>query len=738
MRLQDRLKKLRAKPKRPRVPPKIESGAALTPADLAMFAKLKNPADLVQAAGVRRVTDAEARALGITGAVDMGGICFPYCDPVTGEMDTLRVRLDHPPMKDGKPDGKYRCPKGRPRRLYFPPDAAEKLEDLNVPIVLVEAEKSALALTAWAARTSPAILPFAMGGCWGWLQNNAPAKSTPLADLDYVNGHPVIVMLDANASSNPDVQAAQEALVAELRRPERKCPSVAAATLPQIVGVNGPDDLIAQDDGDALMTEVLDAAAPADSLGSYSDDALALRFTAEHGNDLRYVSAWNQWLAWDGQRWRRDDTLDIFSKVRAVCRTAADQCGKKQVAQRIRSAQTVAAVERLARADRLHAATVDQWDSDSWLLNTPGGAVDLRTSAMRPAKREDYCTKISASTPGGECRLWLKFLADVTGGDRELQKFLQRMAGYCLTGVTDEHALFFLHGTGANGKSVFINTIAGILSDYAKTAPVETFTASTNESHPTDLAGLQGARLVTATETEDGRRWAESKLKALTGGDPIAARFMRCDFFAYVPRFKLVISGNHRPGLRSVDEAMRRRMNLVPFNVTIPVAKRDAKLSERLRAEWGGILQWMLDGCLAWQREGLQPPRAVTSATDDYMAAEDAMGRWISEHTAKAANARVGSSEAFHDWRRWAEAAGEYVGSAKRFSQSLEARGYSIFKGRAGNSFAGLRLRGVEDVEGQPNMSVESFSKQKLSTGITGGPSTSSTPLKFRVARAGK
>ena len=258
------------------------------------------------------------------------------------------------------------------------------------------------------------------------------------------------------------------------------------------------------------------------------------------------------------------------------------------------------------------------------------------------------------------------------------------------------------------------DTITGALGEYAKVAPIESFTASQNEGHPTDMAGLQGARLVTATETEDGRRWAESKLKSLTGGDKIAARFMRQDFFEFTPQFKLVVSGNHRPGLRSVDEAMRRRMNLVPFNVTIPAAKRDSRLAEKLRVEWPGILQWAVDGCLEWQRVGLRPPQAVTAATDAYMTAEDALGRWLD------------------------------VGPQKRFSQNLEARGFRPAKGHASRDFIGLGLRplgvGAARAAGEPNRSVESFSKSKLPTGIYGSPAARAAPSSKtapRFTRAG-
>ena len=255
---------------------------------------------------------------------------------------------------------------------------------------------------------------------------------------------------------------------------------------------------------------------------------------------------------------------------RAICREAAAECDKPNVSKILASGKTVAAVDRLAKADRRLAATTDQWDADLWLLNTPGGTIDLRTGELRAHDPADYCTHMTTVAPGGECPDWHKFLKRVTGDDIELQSFLQRVAGYALTGSTTEHALFFLFGTGANGKSVFLSTIAGILADYHRTAPIETFTASSIDHHPTDLAGLRGARLVTATETEEGRRWAEARIKALTGGDQIAARFMRQDYFEFVPQFKLVIAGNHKPGLRSVDEAIRRRLNLIPFTVTIP------------------------------------------------------------------------------------------------------------------------------------------------------------------------
>ena len=408
----------------------------------------------------------------------------------------------------------------------------------------------------------------------------------------------------------------------------------------------------------------------------FTDEALALRFTELHKESLRYVASWGRWLIWDGKVWQFDETLQAFDLSRGVCRKASSECNEERVAAAVASAKAVAAVERLAKADRHHAAIADQWDADPWLLNTPSGVVDLRTGEIRDHRLDDYMTKITAVAPAGECPLWRSFLHRITKADTELQAFLQRFAGYCLTGITREHAMAFGYGTGANGKGTFLNTISGLLASYAAVAPMDAFTASPTDRHATELAMLRGARLVTAQETEDGRRWAESRVKALTGGDPITARFMRQDFFTYQPQFKLFVAGNHKPGLRRVDEAIRRRLNLVPFTVTIPPAERDTGLPDKLKAEWSGILQWVIEGCLEWQAKGLAPPAAVLVATDNYLQAEDAISNWIRERCKRIEYGGTQSSRLYSDWCIWSKAAGEDPGSQKRFSQALEDKGY--------------------------------------------------------------
>jgi putative DNA primase/helicase len=296
----------------------------------------------------------------------------------------------------------------------------------------------------------------------------------------------------------------------------------------------------------------------------FSEDALALAFSAQHEGQLLHVAIWGAWLFWDGCRWKRDETTAVFDLARRLCRDKA-QILDDDDAQQLGRSSTIYAVERLARCDPRHARRVDDFDADPWALNTPAGVVDLRTGITRPHRKDDYHTKVAGAAPGGACPRWLRFLDEITQGDAEQIAYLQRWAGYSLTGIIREHAFLFTCGPGGNGKSVLLNTVAEILGDYATTAMSDVFTVTRNEQHPTHLANLRGARMVNVTETEEGRAWAESRIKSLTGGDKISARVMRGDLFEFAPQFKLWIAGNHRPVLQNPDPAMRRRLHLLPL-----------------------------------------------------------------------------------------------------------------------------------------------------------------------------
>jgi len=447
------------------------------------------------------------------------------------------------------------------------------------------------------------------------------------------------------------------------------------------------------------LSEALQSAPPA-----LSEEGLAQRFTEQHGDTMRYVAKWGCWYIWNGKRWRRDDTLRAFSSARKIAREAAAELDPKQrtEAKAIASAKTVAAIERLARADEKHAATVDQWDFGLDLLNTPGGTVDLREGCLTRHEPADYLTKLTAVTPDRSgCDLWLRFLDRITGGDQNLQRFLQRAAGYSLTGHTREDALLLCWGTGRNGKGTLLSTLAYVLGDYATNSATETFTVAKHDRHSTDLAKLRGARLVTAQETSQGQRWDEARIKMLTGGDTISARFMRQDNFDYVPQFKLWFATNNKPSLSRVDEAMRARIKLVPFTVFIPPEERDRDLRMKLRKEAPAILNWMIEGCLEWQEIGLKTPDRVNAATESYFAAEDKIGRWLEDCCEQGDGMSYASSWLFKSYCAWCERQNERPGTQKAFSEELLDRKFEKTRNMHGVIFRGLRCTEEDETLGK-------------------------------------
>jgi len=422
-----------------------------------------------------------------------------------------------------------------------------------------------------------------------------------------------------------------------------------------------------------------------------SDDALALEFINRHPR-LRYVDERGKWFRWTGKQWLVDSTGHTYADIRSMLRQAEPDKPDKLAA--LRSASRVAAVEKLSRWDQRVAMTLDQFDADDWVINTPGGIVDLRTGKMRPHDPAAHCTKMTGAAPEGECPRWMQFLGEVTNDDPALVAFLQRVVGYALTGVIREHALFFLYGTGRNGKGVFLNTLTKLMGDYAEIASMDTFTASQTDRHPADLAKLKGARLVVAQETEEGRRWAESRIKMLTGGDPISARFMHRDFFTFSPKFKLIIAGNHKPKLVNVDEAMRARLHLVPFTVKIPREQRDPELEHKLAAEWPGIMRWAIDGVEAYLAEGLRPPKAVADATADYFDSQDVFADWIEQCCEVGPRHWEPPAQLFASWREYAKAHNEDIGQGQAFKERMEARGFRQCRDNArGRFWDGLRVR---------------------------------------------
>lgn len=429
----------------------------------------------------------------------------------------------------------------------------------------------------------------------------------------------------------------------------------------------------------------------------------AFRFTEKHARELRFDHDRGAWHRWDGSRWRLDSTRAAFDHARQLTREAA---GALPAAARgkVLRASFVSGVERLAQTDRAHAVDSSVWDRDPFLLACPGVTVDLRTGEERapdPADLITHCTSV-APAEHENCPLWFRFLEDATGADDDLVEFIRRLVGYSLTGDTREHALAFFYGPGGNGKSLFLNTVSGMMGDYAAVAAVDAFTAQHGQRHLSELAVLRGKRLVTASETEEGRAWAEARIKALTGGEPITANFMRRDPFTFRPQFKLVIAGNHRPILRNVDEAARRRFHLIPFDRRPPVI--DKQLEAKLRAEWPAILRWAITGTAEWLAAGLCPPETVRSATEDYFASQDVFADWRAQEAEidHASPLAWETARALYEsWKAFCDAAGVPPGSTTRFGEPLRKlgleRGQERVEGKAGvKVWRGIALRRSE------------------------------------------
>lgn len=424
-----------------------------------------------------------------------------------------------------------------------------------------------------------------------------------------------------------------------------------------------------------------------------TEESLAREWVAIHRAEWRYDHGIGQWFHWDGTRWRRDDAKLARHMIGEHLRAAALTVAGSKAAS-VPRAGVAKGVEYFAQVNPAIAVPHDVWDAEPFYLGTPGGTVDLKTGKLLKADPKHFITRTTSVAPApGKPTRFLQFISEVTNGDADFARYLQAILGYSLTGSTREHALFFAEGAGGNGKSVLLNTATRILADYATTAAMDTFTASKGDRHPTDLARLDGARLVAASETTEGRAWDEARIKQLTGGDKIAARYMRADFFEFVPRFKLLVVGNHAPVLHNVDEAMRRRFNVLPFHYTPP--NPDRELEEKLTKEHPQILQWMIEGCLTWQAEGLKRPQVVTDATEGYFSGQDLLGQWLEEFCEVRTGRLYLKKTAFADWCHYARENGEQPGTQNNFTRRLQKRGIAEKRTSMGRYYSGIEARPV-------------------------------------------
>jgi len=439
---------------------------------------------------------------------------------------------------------------------------------------------------------------------------------------------------------------------------------------------------------------------------SLNDKGNAERFVAQHKLDARYVPDRGRWLVWNGTFWTDDVVGEVIERAKVTASLLfAEAIGLTSVElQRVvaRHAQTshqrprLEAMVKLAASDPTIVVRERALDQDDWLFGVRNGVIDLRTGQLRPHRREDLLTRIAPVEfhHEAQCPIWRAFINRVTGNDSELARYVQRMLGYWLTGSTQEQVFFFLFGSGANGKSTCLNVLRELLGpDLAKQTAYETLTFKKHGRGSTnDLARLQGVRVVLTTEIEDGSQLDESLVKQLTGGEPITARYLYREFSEFEPKFKLVIAGNHKPVIKGDDHGIWRRLHLVPFTITIPENERDQHLPQKLRQEFPGILNWILEGCIEWQRTGLQPPRAVVEAVAEYRSDSDVIGQWVSDCCDAGTDKSVGATEAYSSYKAWAMTYGFRQMSMASFGRKLSER-YSRRKTKERNMYDGLRIK---------------------------------------------
>lgn len=422
-----------------------------------------------------------------------------------------------------------------------------------------------------------------------------------------------------------------------------------------------------------------------------TDVGNAMRLVSLHGRDLRYVPEFKKWLVWDGVRWLIDEDGEIMRRAKDTATAIyveaknASQAGEQPMADKLAShagrSQSVLklkAMIELAQSELGIPARTTELDNNNYLFGVANGVINLKTGALRESRREDLITKraLVAYDSNAHAPLFLAFLDRIMGGNQALIGFIHRAVGYSLTGLTDEQCLFFLHGSGQNGKSTLLTAIKELLGDYAMQCPAETLMVKQGGSIPNDIARLRGARMVATSETEDGRRFAETMIKQLTGQDTIAARFLFAEYFEFIPNFKIWLAANHKPVIRGDDYAIWRRIRLIPFAVTIPPEEKDGKLPEKLRAEYPGILAWAVQGCLEWQQQGLNPPPEVLAATEEYKSEMDLIGKWIEECCITVTHATAKAGALYSNYKRWVEDNGGFPLSSTKFGMKLGDRGY--------------------------------------------------------------
>ncbi|MFD0886737.1 phage/plasmid primase, P4 family, partial [Streptosporangium algeriense] len=437
-----------------------------------------------------------------------------------------------------------------------------------------------------------------------------------------------------------------------------------------------------------------------------SDDGNALALVDRFGDVIRYVPERGRWIAWDGTRWEWQPVGGglVREYGKRVAR-GLDESDKAAVSHKRKALSALGTSAMLAQAqtDVRVVSAFDDLDAHPWELNTPAGIVDLTTGALLPSDASRLHTKVTSCSPDPDAdpARWMSFLADTFGADEQLVAYLQRLVGYSATGSVAKHVLPFCVGSGGNGKGVFLESIIGVLGDYATTAPSGFLMAKTSIQHETEIARLAGMRMVVCSEVDEDARFDETKVKQLTGGDTLTARFMRQDHFTFTATHHLWLMGNHQPAVRAGGRSFWRRLRLIPFLHEVEPEKVVDDLQGILARDHGAaLLAWIIQGAAAYHQGGLQEPDTVLAATKGYEADQDTVARFVAEccHTAASIQVQIKITKLREAYERWCFVEGETPVSAKKLTQEL-ARRFGVGQSRSASSrsYTGITIIAAED-----------------------------------------
>jgi len=437
-----------------------------------------------------------------------------------------------------------------------------------------------------------------------------------------------------------------------------------------------------------------------------TDSTNAARLLREHGRDIRYNTAWKKWVVWNGRYWETDESgALVHEKGLETVRNIYDELLKTDdhrerldiekfgmLSESMRRREAMVKTAQYIKALNINS---EAFDFNPWLLNLQNGTIDVLTGEFREHRQEEMITKIANADydPQADCPLWKKFVREIMDYKEDLINFLQTAAGWAITGNTTEQTMFILYGSGANGKTTFLNTIMHILGDYATSTATETFMKKSGDQTTNDIARLRGIRFLTTTEAEQGRRLSEPLIKKITGNDQITARFLYGEYFIFTPTFKIFMATNHKPVIKGTDHGIWRRIKLIPFTTRIEEEHQDKNLEEKLKEEASGILNWLLAGTRRWRSEGLKAPKIVLSATDEYRGEMDVIGNFLKERCIQQKEASIRIRELYKAYADWCDENNEHAVSERFLSMRIKELGIEQMRTAEARYWAGLGLR---------------------------------------------